>query len=75
MRGDAGGALVLGGGGAQSRVVLLPRDGFCRVSDGTFSLTFEGNFMMIPPLVGLDLDAISWHLAYLIYPPYGFKQS
>ena len=31
-----------------------------------FSLTFEGEFMAIPPLVGLDLDAISWHLPYLI---------
>ena len=33
--------------------------------DGTFSLTFEGNFMMIPPLVGLDLDTISRRLPYL----------
>ena len=24
-----------------------------------FSFTFEGGFMAIPPLVGLDLDAIS----------------
>ena len=32
---------------------------------GTFSLTFEGNFIMIPPLVGLDLDAISRRLPYL----------
>ena len=31
-----------------------------------FPLTFEGAFMMIPPLVGLDLDAILWHLPYLI---------
>ena len=33
--------------------------------DGAFSLTFEGNFMMIPPLVGLDLDTISRRLPYL----------
>ena len=33
--------------------------------DGTFPLTFEGNFMMIPPLVGLDLDTISRRLPYL----------
>ena len=56
-------------------MVLLPRGGFPRASDGTSPLSFEGNFMIISPLVGLDLDAISWHLAYLIYPPYGFKQS
>ena len=31
-----------------------------------FFLTFEGGFMMIPPLVGLDLDAISRRLPYLI---------
>ena len=30
--------------------------------------------MMIPPLVGLDLDAISRHLTYLIYPPSSFKE-
>ena len=33
--------------------------------DGTFPLTFEGNFMIIPPLVGLDLDTISRRLPYL----------
>ena len=33
--------------------------------DGTFPLTFEGNFMIIPPLVGLDLDAISRRIPYL----------
>ena len=37
--------------------------------DGTFPLTFEGNFhgnfMMIPPLVGLDLDTIPRRLPYL----------
>ena len=33
--------------------------------DVTFPLTFEGNFMMIPPLVGLDLDTISRRLPYL----------
>ena len=33
--------------------------------DGTFPLTCEGNFMLIPPLVGLDLDTISRRLPYL----------
>ena len=31
-----------------------------------FSFTFEGGFMAIPPLVGLDFDATSRHLPYLI---------
>ena len=30
--------------------------------------------MAIPPLVGLDLDAILWHLPYLISPPSSFKE-
>jgi len=29
--------------------------------------------MMVPPLVGLDLDEISQHLPYLIQPPSSFK--
>ena len=59
-------------GRASVKGVWSPKEGgfvakgrFSRVSDGTLPLTFEGNFMMVPPLVGLDLDAMPRHLPYL----------
>ena len=35
-----------------------------------FPLTFEGGFMAIPPLVGLDLDAI-WPRAVFVLVSFG----